>query len=201
MNGNRTYEIRKNITQPDGTKADDVAGRLVETVYGDEVSLETFLADMEFLGGVQTASTLDAVNWTEVLYPVITPLRVLNADLPRTKTEYSEDGRVQAEIDEEGNKTEYKYDALGRLEQVIYPDTTDNNIDDRSSVSYQYDKAGRRTHEIDAKGNVTEYKYDKLGRVTKVIFADETFTETKYDKVGRRAQYRTKLAKRHGERV
>ncbi|WP_204105006.1 MULTISPECIES: DUF6531 domain-containing protein, partial [Spirulina sp. CCY15215] len=166
----------------------DVAGRLVETVYGDEVSLETFLSEMD-LGTYQpTEYTLAAVDWTKVLYPVATPLRVLNADLPRRKTEYSEDGRVQAEIDEEGNRTEYKYDALGRLEQVIYPDTTDNNIDDRSITTYQYDKAGRRTHEIDAKGNVTEYQYDNLGRVVKVIFEDETFTETKYDKLGRRVE-------------
>jgi RHS repeat-associated protein len=166
----------------------DVAGRLEETIYGDTTTLEIFLTEMD-LGTYQpTEYELSQIDWTKVIYPIETPNRVTNLTAPRTKTEYSEDGRVQAEIDEEGNRTEYKYDALGRLEQVIYPDITDNNIDDRSITTYQYDKAGRRSHEIDAQGNITEYQYDKLGRVTKVIFADKTFTETKYDKVGRRVE-------------
>ncbi len=52
----------------------DSAGQLVETVYGDTVELETFLEEMELLDGYQLQEyTLDAIDWTKVLYPVEMP--------------------------------------------------------------------------------------------------------------------------------
>ena len=163
----------------------DSAGQLVETVYGDTVELETFLEEMELADGYQPqAYTLDAIDWTKVLYPVDRPPYLDNPILPRTSTRYSQDGRVLAEIDENQNKTEYKYNELGQLTQVIYPEVEGNS----SITTYDYDSAGRRIKETDAKGNITSYQYDKLGRAHKVIFADDTFSQTQFDTLGRRVK-------------
>ncbi|MBP0011424.1 putative Ig domain-containing protein, partial [Roseofilum sp. Belize Diploria] len=99
----------------------DSAGQLVETVYGDTVGLETFLEEMELADGYQPQEyTLDTIDWTKVLYPVKMPLRVVSLDAPRTRTEYSKDGRVLADIDELGNRTQYEYNPLGQLTKVTY---------------------------------------------------------------------------------
>ncbi|MBP0035968.1 MAG: RHS repeat protein, partial [Roseofilum sp. Belize BBD 4] len=131
--------------------------------------LETLLLEMELADGYQPQEyTLDAIDWTKVLYPVDMPLRVVSLDAPRTvsldaprtRTEYSKDGRVLAEIDELGNRTQYEYNPLGQLIKVTYPEIEGNS----SSISTEYDSAGRRIKETDALGNTVEYKYDKLGR-------------------------------------
>ncbi|MEA5471827.1 RHS repeat-associated core domain-containing protein [Spirulina sp. 06S082] len=125
----------------------DVAGRLVETIYGDEISLSTFLAEMD-LGTYQpTEYTLAGVDWTKVLYPVATPLRVLNADLPRTKTEYSEDGRVQAEIDIVVN---YSYDDNGNLK---------TRTEGGETVNYVWDDQNRLV-EVQSSSGIVNYVYD-----------------------------------------
>ncbi|MDB9518154.1 hypothetical protein PN466_14480 [Roseofilum reptotaenium CS-1145] len=157
----------------------------METVYGDTVELDIFLDEMELADGYQPQEyTLDAIDWTKVLYPVEMPLRVVGLDAPRTSTEYSKDGRVLADIDELGNRTQYEYNPLGQLIKVTYPEVEGNS----SSVSYEYDSAGRRIKETDALGNTVEYKYDKLGRAIEVIFEDESSNQTTFDSLGRRTQ-------------
>ncbi|MGD2184438.1 RHS repeat-associated core domain-containing protein [Lusitaniella coriacea] len=165
----------------------DVAGRLIETIYGDETPLDTLLGAMDTLDGyVPTTYTMGTIDWTKVVYPVETPDFVLNNDtLSRTRTVYSKDGRVLAEVDEEGNRTEYRYNELGQLLQVIAPDG-DSDPDNNPSMTYRYDPAGRRTHSTDANGQTTEYRYDELGRLESTIFADGTSISTQYDKLGRR---------------
>ncbi|MBP0011421.1 MAG: RHS repeat protein, partial [Roseofilum sp. Belize Diploria] len=147
--------------------------------------LETLLLEMELADGYQPQEyTLDAIDWTKVLYPVDMPLRVVSLDAPRTRTEYSKDGRVLAEIDELGNRTQYEYNPLGQLIKVTYPEIEGNS----SSISTEYDSAGRRIKETDALGNTVEYKYDKLGRAIEVIFEDESSNQTTFDSLGRRTQ-------------
>jgi len=147
--------------------------------------LETLLLEMELADGYQPQEyTLDAIDWTKVLYPVDMPLRVVSLDAPRTRTEYSKDGRVLAEIDELGNRTQYEYNPLGQLTKVTYPEVEGNS----SSISTEYDSAGRRIKETDALGNTVEYKYDKLGRAIEVIFEDESSNQTTFDSLGRRTQ-------------
>ncbi|MBE7384910.1 MAG: RHS repeat protein [Leptolyngbya sp. SIO1E4] len=87
-----------------------------------------------------------------------------------TRTEYTRDGRIKARIDERGNPTEYRYDAVGHLTEMIYADDTPNNLSDKPRMTVTYDAAGRRMAETDALGYTTRYLYEELGRVTETHF-------------------------------
>lgn len=92
------------------------------------------------------------------------------------------------------NRTEYRYDADGRLVEVIYPDDTPNNLDHNPRSKTEYDDAGRTVATIDALGWITRYEYDDLGRLVKTIYPDSTpnnqldnpTSKTEYDSLGRR---------------
>ncbi|MCC3595807.1 MULTISPECIES: putative Ig domain-containing protein [unclassified Microcoleus] len=164
----------------------DDAGRLIETVYADAV--DTLAQLIQAVAPGQTPATID---WTQVVYPDVSPAFLANN--PRSKTEYYKNGDVKAEIDERGNRTEYRYDNNGRLVEVIYPDDTPSNLDNPRTKT-EYDDAGRTVASIDAKGRVTRYDYDDLGRLVKTIYPDSTpenllnnpTAKTEYDSLGRR---------------
>ncbi|MBE7384905.1 MAG: RHS repeat protein [Leptolyngbya sp. SIO1E4] len=59
-------------------------------------------------------------------------------------TQYTQDGRVKARIDERGNRTEYRYNALGHLTETIYDDTPDT-LTDSPRMTVTYDNLGRVT--------------------------------------------------------
>jgi RHS repeat-associated protein len=107
-------------------------------------------------------------------------------DNPRARTEYFTDGLVKAQIDERGNRTEFRYDALGRQIEVIYADKTLDDLSNNPRTRYVYDQAGQQTAVTDALNHTTRYVYDELGRLTKTIFHDQTFTTSEYDSLGRR---------------
>jgi RHS repeat-associated protein len=165
----------------------DDAGRLVETIYPDKI--DTIAQLVSAIAPGQTPATID---WTQVIYPDIAPAFLTNN--PRSKTEYYKNGSVKAEIDESGNRTEYRYDNNGRLVEVIYPDDTPRNLDNNPRTKTEYDDAGRTVATIDAKGRITRYEYDDLGRLVKTIYPDATpnnlldnpTNRTEYDSVGRR---------------
>ncbi|AFZ10677.1 RHS repeat-associated core domain protein (plasmid) [Oscillatoria nigro-viridis PCC 7112] len=165
----------------------DDAERLVETIYQDKI--DTLAQLVSVLAPGQTPATID---WTQVIYPDIAPAFL--SDNPRSKTEYYKNGDVKAEIDERGNRTEYRYDNNGRLVEVIYPDDTPNNLTDNPRTKTEYDYAGRTVATIDAKGRITRYEYDNLGRLVKTIYPDATpnnlldnpTSKTEYDSLGRR---------------
>jgi RHS repeat-associated protein len=165
----------------------DDAGRLVETIYPDKI--DTIAQLVSAIAPGQTPATID---WTQVIYPDIAPAFLTNN--PRSKTEYYKNGSVKAEIDERGNRTEYRYDNNGRLVEVIYPDDTPSNLDNNPRTKTEYDAAGRTVATIDAKGSITRYEYDDLGRLVKTVYPDATpnnlldnpTNRTEYDSVGRR---------------
>jgi large repetitive protein len=164
----------------------DDTERLIETIYADGV--DTFAQLVQAVAPNQTPATID---WTQVVYPDIAP--VFLSDNPRSKTEYYKNGDVKAEIDELGNRTEYRYDNNGRLVEVIYPDDT-LTLDDNPRTRTEYDDSGRTVATIDAKGRITRYEYDDLGRLVKTIYPDATpnnpddnpTAKTEYDSLGRR---------------
>ncbi|MEG5129330.1 putative Ig domain-containing protein [Microcoleus sp. ARI1-B5] len=165
----------------------DDAGRLIETIYPDGVDSLGQLVSAIAPG--QTPATID---WTQVIYPDVSPAFLSNN--PRSKTEFYKNGDVKAEIDERGNRTEYRYDPDGRLVEVIYPDDTPNNLADNPRTKTEYDNLGRTVATVDAKGRVTRYEYDALGRLVKTVYPDATpnnlldnpTTKTEYDNLGRR---------------
>ncbi|WP_071591949.1 RHS repeat domain-containing protein [Baaleninema simplex] len=83
-----------------------------------------------------TGSTLADVDWTQVVYPDETPSYLDDRRYPRTTTEYHATGEVKAHIDERGNRTEYRYDALGRRIETIYPDKTPDTLDDNYGTPF-----------------------------------------------------------------
>ncbi len=165
----------------------DVLGRLVETIYSDGV--DTLAQLVSAIAPGKTPATID---WTQVIYPDTSPVFLSNN--PRSLTEYYKNGDVKAEIDERGNRTEYRYDNNGRLVEVIYPDDTPDTLADNLRTKTEYDDAGRTVATIDAKGRVTRYEYDDLGRLVKTVYPDATSnnqldnptTKTDYDSLGRR---------------
>ncbi|MBP0035970.1 MAG: hypothetical protein J7524_22885, partial [Roseofilum sp. Belize BBD 4] len=158
----------------------DSAGQLVETVYGDTVGLKTFLEEMELLDGYQLQEyTLDAIDWTKVLYPVDMPARVVGLDAPRYQMEYSQDGYILATVDQQGNRTEYQYDDARRM--VAIRTFEDEQVYETETI---YDKAGNVISQIDALGRKTEYKYDKLEQLIETLFHDGTSIKNQYDSSG-----------------
>ncbi|WP_017659673.1 RHS repeat-associated core domain-containing protein [Baaleninema simplex] len=161
----------------------NAVGQLIETIApnADDNGLTPFF---EALG--LTGTTVADVDWTQVVYPDETPSYLDDSRYPRTTTEYYATGEVKANIDERGNRTEYRYDALGRRIETIYPDKTPDTLDDNPRETVTYDQAGRQETVTDALNRTTTYRYDDLGRLVETIYADETSTETEYDKLGRR---------------
>ena len=165
----------------------DDAGRLIETIYADKI--DTLSQLVQTLAPNQTVATID---WTQVVYPAVSPAFL--SDNPRSKTEYYKNGDVKAEVDEKGNRTEYRYNINGQLVEVIYPDSTPATLLDNPRSRTEYDNLGRTVASIDAKGRVTRYEYDNLGRLVKTIYPDATLnnlldnptTRTEYDSLGRR---------------
>jgi len=164
----------------------DATGRLVETIYpkADNSGLSDLLDSLGLTG-----STLADIDWTQVIYPTDLP-ELFRSDAsnpyPRIRTEYNKAGEVKAEIDERGNRVEYRYDQYGFLVETIYPDDTPE-LDDNPRTTYTYDEARRRETVTDALNRTTTNVYDKVGRLKGVQFHDGTSIETQYDALGRQA--------------
>ena len=98
-------------------------------------------------------------------------------ELSAIATEYTEDGRIKAEFDSENNRTEYKYDAIGRQIEV--------KSDENNYVRYTYDTAGnRRTETYYAEGTSWSNTYDELGRVIAFTDPNNNITRSEYNESG-----------------
>ncbi len=157
----------------------DAVDRLVEVIHPDEEETLT-----QLLSAIAPNQTLATVDWTKVIYSDLLPAYL--SDNSRAKTEYTKDGRVKASIDERGNRTEYRYDAVGRLTKTIYADETPDTLNDNPTTRVDYDDIGRRIADTDPLGHTTRYQYDNVGRVIKTVFHDGSSTQVNYDALGRR---------------
>ncbi|MCO1613333.1 DUF6531 domain-containing protein [Micromonospora sp. CPM1] len=115
----------------------------------------------------------------------------------RTIREYGAFDLVTAEIDDEGNRTEYAYDTELRLVRVTNPAgatwsytydpngrmVSETDFDGRTQ-RYVYDAAGQLVERTDAAGEVTHYTYDLLGRLVERR-TGESVTRLAYDAAGR----------------
>ncbi|WP_438349573.1 RHS repeat-associated core domain-containing protein [Paenibacillus sp. FA6] len=75
--------------------------------------------------------------------------------------------------------TSYSYDAVNRLDQIIYGDG--------QQVSYSYDLAGRRTLMKDSSGD-TRYTFDALNRLTEVIDGNDKNIRYEWTATGDRSR-------------
>ncbi|HVU83752.1 MAG TPA: RHS repeat-associated core domain-containing protein, partial [Puia sp.] len=95
-----------------------------------------------------------------------------------TTTEYDNDGRKTASVDQGLKRTEYSYDAQGRLTEVRAPGGI-------IKTDYEYDLVGNEITQIDAKGNVTRYTYDKMNRrKTRTLPGGQQEIYESYDETG-----------------
>ena len=132
----------------------DKVGRLMETIYpkaGETLS--------QLLAAIAPGQTPATIDWTTMVYPDATPSYL--AGNPRTKTEYFLTGEVKAQIDERGDRTEYRYDKVGRLNETIYADTTSDTLTDNPRTIVKYDETGRRIAEIDPLNHKTAFQYKR----------------------------------------
>jgi RHS repeat-associated protein len=132
----------------------DVNGETIETVFSyDPNGNQEWVRDPK---GQTTRFVYDEQN------------RRVQTDFPaaadgeaatQTRTEYDGLGRRTAEVDQAGKRTEFGYDALGRLTKVT------QYLEGRPLVTeYGYDELSNRIWQKDANGHLTGFEYDELGR-------------------------------------
>ncbi|WP_370623551.1 peroxidase family protein [cf. Phormidesmis sp. LEGE 11477] len=81
---------------------------------------------------------------------------------------YEANGLVDTTIDPLNRTTDYDYDSLGRLSQVIYARGTAYE----ATEQFGYDSAGNLNRFVDANGHTTTYTYDELNRIVETVEAD-----------------------------
>ncbi|WKB51634.1 LysM peptidoglycan-binding domain-containing protein [Eleftheria terrae] len=89
-------------------------------------------------------------------------------------------------VDEIGNRTDYRYDAMGRLVETAQPERAAGTPGNGGSAPvravdrYDYDEAGQRISHTNALGHTEKMAYDSLGRVTKATSFQGVVTEYAY---------------------
>jgi RHS repeat-associated protein len=82
--------------------------------------------------------------------------------------EYDSAGNQKAVIDENGDRTEYEYDAMNQLKKTTFAKGTP----EEATQQFEYDGAGNQTAVIDENGNRTEYQYDIMNHLIKETAPD-----------------------------
>ncbi|MEO0804185.1 MAG: putative Ig domain-containing protein, partial [Cyanobacteria bacterium J06642_2] len=111
---------------------------------------------------------------TEAIMPDLTPGDL--SDNPRMLMEYNLRGEMTAEIDPNGNRTEYTYDPAGN--RIAVNRITADGL--THETQFIYDAADRQVEVIDELGRSTVTTYDAAGRQQITTFADGSQTETAY---------------------
>ncbi|MFA6915646.1 MAG: RHS repeat-associated core domain-containing protein [Parachlamydiales bacterium] len=90
-----------------------------------------------------------------------------------------------AAVDIYGNETNYKYDELGRLIELIHPPTTNSKGECiRATEKYLYNTLNQLVEKIDAQGNSTRYNRNIRGDILDVEHPDGTSEHYRYSLEG-----------------
>ncbi|MFY2197916.1 DUF6531 domain-containing protein, partial [Escherichia coli] len=158
--------------RPESRYRYDDTGRVTEQVNPEGL-------DYRFEYGESRVIITDSLNRREVLYTegeggLKRVVKKEHADGSITRSEYDEAGRLKAQTDAAGRRTEYRlHMASGKLTSVILPDGRTvrygyNSQRQVTSVTYpdglrssrEYDERGRLTAETSRSGETTRYSYD-----------------------------------------
>ncbi|WP_407222700.1 hypothetical protein [Escherichia coli] len=158
--------------RPESRYRYDDTGRVTEQVNPEGL-------DYRFEYGQDRVTITDSLNRREVLYTeggggLKRVVKKEHADGSITRSEYDEAGRLKAQTDAAGRRTEYRlHMASGKLTSVILPDGRTvrygyNSQLQLTSVTYpdglrssrKYDRQGRLAEEISRNGNITRWFYD-----------------------------------------
>ncbi len=161
------------VIQADPASGAAGAGPTIRTQYDTSGRR---IASIDPRGAVTRYVFDDAGRLTETVFPDPQGDDGIEANNPRSRTEYDAVGRKIAETDEAGRSTRYAYDALGRLIAVVLPNPqTGANpplVNGQSpdagtlTTTYAYDEVGNKIRQTDAEGRVTRWEYDAMGRET-----------------------------------
>jgi YD repeat-containing protein len=155
----------------------DSQGNLTHIYFPDGgVITNTYTSD----GQIETRTDQNGHTTTYEYYPDTGDLWKVIDPLGNTTTyEYDELGRRTAEIDANGNRTEFRYNGRDQLIERIDPYG--------NSTRYEYDADGRLTDEWDRNGAHTQYEYSECcGLLTKIIDAEGGVTEYGYNEMNLR---------------
>ncbi|EIM9314590.1 RHS repeat protein [Escherichia coli] len=158
--------------RPESRYRYDDTGRVTEQVNPEGL-------DYRFEYGERRVIITDSLNRREVLYTegeggLKRVVKKEHADGSITRSEYDEAGRLKAQTDAAGRRTEYRlHMASGKLTSVILPDGRTvrygyNSQLQLTSVTYpdglrssrKYDRQGRLAEETSRNGNITRWFYD-----------------------------------------
>ncbi|EPB6777105.1 RHS element core protein [Escherichia coli] len=158
--------------RPESRYRYDDTGRVTEQVNPEGL-------DYRFEYGQDRVTITDSLNRREVLYTegeggLKRVVKKEHADGSITRSEYDEAGRLKAQTDAAGRRTEYRlHMASGKLTSVILPDGRTvrygyNSQRQVTSVTYpdglrssrEYDEKGRLVAETSRSGETTSYSYD-----------------------------------------
>ncbi|EJT5717200.1 RHS repeat protein, partial [Shigella sonnei] len=158
--------------RPESRYRYDDTGRVTEQVNPEGL-------DYRFEYGESRVIITDSLNRREVLYTegeggLKRVVKKEHADGSITRSEYDEAGRLKAQTDAAGRRTEYRlHMASGKLTSVILPDGRTvrygyNSQRQVTSVTYpdglrssrEYDEKGRLAEETSRNGNITRWFYD-----------------------------------------
>ncbi|EYV04539.1 hypothetical protein BX54_22595, partial [Escherichia coli O121:H19 str. 2010C-3840] len=158
--------------RPESCYRYDDTGRVTEQVNPERL-------DYRFEYGQGRVTITDSLNRREVLYTegeggLKRVVKKEHADGSITRSEYDEAGRLKAQTDAAGRRTEYRlHMASGKLTSVILPDGRTvrygyNSQLQLTSVTYpdglcssrKYDRQGRLAEETSRNGNITRWFYD-----------------------------------------
>ncbi len=155
----------------------NAAGNQITTTNAlGQTSLTIFDEANRVVGSVQNWSGTDPQT-------LLTTCHTLAADRDEdicSFTEYNSFGRRSASIDTMGERTEYGYDAMGR---VITTTRTLNGLPVETVTLY--DAAGRTSGTVDALGNTSTSNFDSLDRVVSSVSASGVVVTRTYDAASR----------------
>jgi RHS repeat-associated protein len=173
----------------------DPIGRLIErrydalerlrfyTITDTELGFsQTFRFDYDTIGypsRIEETTTGRALN---LEYNLVGEVTAIDVEGSRTTFAYDERGYLARVTSPEGRISQYRYDALGNVSQIILPDGSswDYAYDENSNLlsaidptgivsNYVYNALNQVVSEEDALGNSQNYSYDLRGNLTNII--------------------------------
>lgn len=138
----------------------DMQGRAIAVSHPDSAR------NVQFSYGHGTTTLTDSRSSTTLRFSKIAgqlrPTGSSASSGETTRTVYDTAGRITSETDAGGARTDYQYDALGRVITQVYTSATDG----ARRTSFQYAQAGSdRPALIAAPGALRAYAYDEQGRL------------------------------------
>lgn len=164
----------------------DAEGDIIETILPDETPEDSSdnprVRDSYDQAGRRTDSTDPLGNTTRFVYsdsglPVETILpddTESITDNSRSFNHYDTNRQLIGRTDANGIRTDYEYDASGRLSAVVQVLSDLAGTQKTLRTEYKYDTRGNLTVQRDALGRETRYEYDALDRRTATILPDDT---------------------------